>query len=251
VVELDHKQPEKTKTFTEYLKNAVTAKRIADAKDRWQDNKAILRKVEAKYHVEPQILLALWCVESHFGERQGNYSTIQALATLSYDGRRSQFFRTELLNALKIMQDENIAAKDLTGSWAGAMGQVQFMPSSFLNFAVDFDGNGKKDIWESNADALASMANYLHSKGWEHKQGWGVEVTLPPTKDDIVINWQAEKADKNLPNSELIAHLVVPDGDAGDSPAYLAYPNYDIIMDWNHSIYFATSVGLLADGIAK
>ncbi len=261
IVELDHKQPEKTRSFSDYLNGALSDKNISAAKDKWHDNRALLRKVEAKYHVQPKILLALWCIESRFGERQGDFSIIQSLSTLAYDGRRSQFFMGELMNALKIMQDENIASADLTGSWAGAMGQTQFMPSSFLKFAVDFDGDGKKDIWNSDADALASMANYLHSKGWNHNEGWGVEVELP----DGDTNWREVKGDKplkewrklglkredgrKLPNTELMAHLIMPDDD--EPLAYLAFPNYNILMDWNRSTYFATSIGLLADEIAK
>lgn len=262
ILDLDHKQPEKTRTFADYIKGVLTQKRIAAAKEQWQSHRKVLKKIDARYHVPPQVLLALWCVESNFGERQGNYSVIQSLATLAYDGRRSQFFHDELLKALHIMQDEYIKASQLTGSWAGAMGQTQFMPSSFLKFAVDFDKDGRKDIWNSDADALASIANYLHSKGWNRKAGWGIEVALPD--DTRIEDWRQEKdkmplkdwrelgftrADgEPLPKSSTPARLIIPDD---GSSVFLVLPNYDIIMDWNRSIYFATSVGLLADAIGK
>jgi membrane-bound lytic murein transglycosylase B len=213
--------------------------------------------------VPAPIILALWGVESHYGQRQGSYSIIESLTTLAYDGRRSTFFRKQLLDALKILQQEHMAAKDLTGSWAGAMGQTQFMPSSFLDFAVDFDGDGRKDIWQSNADALASIANYLHTKGWKANVGWGMEVQLPAGAN--YAQWKEQKDYKafeewnrlgvrgvggaNLPHMGTSARLVVPDN---DTPiAFLVFPNYDIIMDWNHSIYFATAIGQFADAIGR
>jgi len=217
----------------------------------------LLAQIEENYGVPAPILLALWGIESNFGARQGSYSIIESLTTLAYDGRRSQFFRGELLNALQVMQEEHIAAKDLTGSWAGAMGQVQFMPSSFLKFAVDFDGDGKKDIWENDADALASMANYLHQQGWKPEIGWGIKVRLRKKVKDwkgdqplkvwqkLVVRANGKPLPKNMP----VAHLVLPDNDP-DS-AYLVFSNYNVLMDWNRSTYFATAVGALADAIAK
>lgn len=262
VLELDQKQPEKVKSFSEYLNAILTNKRISTAKEQWHEHARILRRISAKYHVPAPVLLALWGIESNFGRNQGDFSVIQSLATLAYDGRRSQFFRSELIDALRIMQDEDIAVGDLTGSWAGAMGQTQFMPSSFLKFAVDFDDDGKKDIWNNNADALASIANYLHSKGWNNKVGWGIRI-MPPQSADAE-QWRVEKAEKSLkewnklglrrengrplPRTNTNARLVIPDD---ESAAFLVFRNYDIIMDWNRSVYFATSVCLLADKIGK
>ncbi len=263
IVALDHKQPEHTQTFTEYSEGVLTARRIKAAKEAYYKHRKILKRVEAKYHVPAPILIALWSVESNLGEHQGDYSVIESLATLAYDGRRSQFFRGQLFDALRILQDEDMSADELTGSWAGAMGQTQFMPSNFLKFAVDFDGEGKRDIWNNDADALASIANYLHSKGWNHKAGWGMAVALPDSEDVEAL--RLEKSEhtlkewnkrgfrqvngKRLPRTATRAHLVVPDDAV--STAYLAFPNYNILMDWNHSIYFATTVGLLADAVGK
>lgn len=263
IMEFDHKQPEGTKTFSDYMDGILTDKRIDKAKENYHSHRKVLRKIEVKYHVQHSVLLALWALESNFGTRQGDYSVIESLATLAYDGRRRQFFSSELMDALEILQSENMQAEDLTGSWAGAMGQTQFMPSSFLKYAVDFDGCGKKDIWNSDADALASIANYLHSKGWDYKHGWGMRVTLPENDDDME-SWRGDKEPralkewnelgfrrengKHLPRISLQARLVIPDD---DSDAFLVFPNYDILMDWNRSIYFATSVGLLADEIGK
>ncbi len=260
IIALDRKQPESTRTFSEYIEGVVTAKKIADAKERWRTHKKLLRKIEAKYHVPAPVLLALWGLESNFGRNQGDLYVVQSLATLAYDGRRSEFFRAELMDALKIIENEELQYQDLTGSWAGAMGQCQFMPSSFLKFAVDFDHDGKKDIWESDADVLASIANYLHSKGWQHKTGWGLEVEVP--EDTDISQWHGEKNSKPLkewrklgflqangrplPRRNIDAKLVIPDD---NSSAYLVFSNYNVIMDWNRSIYFATSVGLLADAI--
>jgi membrane-bound lytic murein transglycosylase B len=202
-------------------------------------------------------------VESNLGDNQGNFSVIESLATLAYDGRRSRFFREQLLDAFRILQDEDMSADELVGSWAGAMGQTQFMPFNFLKFAVDFDGDDRRDIWNSDADALASIANYLHSKGWSRKTGWGVEVAIPDSEDMEALRlekgehslkeWRKRgflRSDgKKLPRTGLRAHLIIPDDAV--STAYLAFPNYNILMDWNHSIYFATTIGLLADAIGK
>ncbi len=262
IIEHDQTQPEKTKSFLEYLSGFRTEKKIAAAQEHWQAHKALFARLKKTYGVPVPILLALWGVESNFGERQGSYSIIESLTTLAYDGRRSQFFRKELLDALTILQQEHKPAEELTGSWAGAMGQIQFMPSSFLAFAVDFDGDGKKDIWNSDDDALASMANYLHQKGWDAGSGWGVEVQLPDSDNE---DWDAIRDakslrewrklgvramdGKSLPATVQTARLVLPDNDP--EVAYLVFSNYDAIMDWNHSTYFATSVGLLADAIGN
>jgi membrane-bound lytic murein transglycosylase B len=254
VIGHDHTQPEKTKTFPGYMAGFMTERKIDQAREEWESHRDILNQVEAQYQVPAWVLLSLWGTESHFGERQGSFSIIGSLTTLAYDGRRSQFFRSQLLDALTILQQEHIVAADLTGSWAGAMGQTQFMPSSFLKFAVDFDGDGKKDIWQSDADALASMANYLHQKGWNPKEGWGIKVQLPANyivQDNKeykpLAEWQKMGIKKIKGPKSQMARLVVLDNNLSES--YLVFSNYDVIMDWNHSTYFATGVGLLADAI--
>ena len=262
ILKQDRKQPEKTITFLQYEHNIVTEKKIEAAREHWQENKELLKQIEAAYGVPAPILLALWGIESNFGEHQGDNSIVQSLTTLAYDHRRSQFFRKQLIAALKIIQDQHMHADDLTGSWAGAMGQIQFMPTSYLDFAVDYDGDGKKDIWQNTGDALASMANYLHQKGWNRAVSWGAAVTLP---DDHHTDWTAIKGDKTIAGWQVLgvqiadanltlppedtAHLVVLDNNP--ETAYLTFSNYNVIMDWNHSVYFATSVGLLADAIAQ
>lgn len=263
VLERDHTQPEKTKSFGEYMDNVLKQKRIDAALDQWDSHREVLANVEKAYGVPAPVLLALWQSESSFGKVQGKFSIVEALTTLAYDGRRSAFFRKELLNALIILQQEHMRSSELVGSWAGAMGQVQFMPSSFLSFAVDFDGSGRKDIWNNDADALASMANYLHTKGWDADGSWGISVRVPKGADaaawadskewHTLREWQKlglrRKNGAKLPKAALDARLVLPDNDPSD--AYLVYANYDVIMDWNHSTYFATAVGLLSDAIAK
>jgi membrane-bound lytic murein transglycosylase B len=186
---------------------------------------------------------------------------VAARATLAYDGRRSAFFRQELLNALRIIDQGHIAASAMTGSWAGAMGQSQFMPSSFLNFAVDYDGDGKRDIWTSLPDIFASIANYLSKSGWIDEQTWGRPVSLPPDlpadQADLSIKktlaeWNAMGVRKmdgaSLPARDLVASVIRP---GGGEDAFLAYDNYRVIMKWNRSQFFATAVGTLSDRLAE
>jgi membrane-bound lytic murein transglycosylase B len=199
VVELDRKQPESTLTLEEYLEKVVNDTRIAEGRERMSDNRELLSEISKKYDVEPQTIVALWGIETNYGENTGGFSVIDSLATLAYDGRRSEYFRGELLKALKIIDADHITAYDMDGSWAGAMGQCQFMPSSFLNFAVDYDGDGKRDIWNTNADIFASIANYLHSSGW-----------------------------------------------SGDKEH-----DFNVLLKWNRSRYFATAVQNLADEISQ
>ncbi len=263
VLDHDHTQPEQTKSFADYLKGVVNDKKIDKAKDMQDSHSEVLARIEAQYGVPAPMLLALWGVESNFGRIQGHYAIINSLATLAYDGRRSEFFRKELIDALLIVQQEHMPPANLTGSWAGAMGQTQFMPSSFLVYAVDFDGTGQRDIWNSDSDALASIANYLHSKGWDPKTTWGIQVKLPlsestdwasvANQEKPIRDWRAlgitRMDGRKLSKSQTVARLVLPDGDP--DYAYLTFANYKVIMDWNHSTYFATAVGLLADRIKK
>lgn len=262
IVEKDRSQPEMKKTFKQYVSNVFNIQKVKAARVAWKDNKRVVGRVSDAYGVQPQVLLALWGIESNFGLVQGNHSIIDSLVTLAYDGRRSTFFRGQLLDAMRIMQQEKIKSSELLGSWAGAMGQVQFMPSSFLRYAVDFSEDGKKDIWTNNADALASMANYLKSEGWDGNMGWGIAVSLPK---DSKVEWLEMK--ERLPlatwkkfgvrqrNGSMLtgikeeARLILLDQDP--NTAYLVYPNFDVIMKWNRSTYFATTVGLLSDAIGE
>ncbi len=260
VVKLDRNQPEFKLTFQQYLERVVPPFRVKRGKKLLKKNQKILRKIEKQFGVQPRFIVALWGMESDFGRLTGGFNVLDALATLAYDGRRGQYFRDELLNALRIIDAGHVEPEAMTGSWAGAMGQTQFMPSTFLLYATDFDGDGKIDIWNSTADALASGSNYLSSIGWKHDQTWGREVSLPQDFDKSlaglktrkrISQWQklgVRKADgSNLPRRDLLASIIIMDD--GEGPAYMVYDNFRAIMHWNRSKNFATSVGILADRI--
>ena len=258
VIELDRKQPEVTQTFSEYMERRISAALVEEGRRVFRENRALLDQVGARFGVQPRFIVALWGVETRYGAHTGGFPVIDALATLAYDGRRSAFFRGELLDALEILDQGHITADAMVGSWAGAMGQSQFMPSSFLRFAVDFDGDDRRDIWTTKADVFASTANYLARSGWRADHTWGREVRLPEGFDmalaDLKIvkrlsDWQrlgVRRADgSDLPTRDLKASVVMPGG--ADGPAYVIYGNYRTILKWNRSNYFAVSVGHLAD----
>ena len=256
VIELDHQQPEHTMTLGGFLEKVVTPQKISDGRAALADNWPLLTRVYQRFNVQPRFIVALWAVESNFGKVMGNYSVVSSLATLAYDGRRSSYFRPELIAALRIIDEGNIHPDAMLGSWAGAMGQCQFMPSTFLNFAVDFDGDGKRDIWGNRADVLGSIANYIAQLGWRGDQGWGRSVVVPANFDTRMAGLEIRRpttdwsrmgvhpADSSpLPAGD--ASLVMPDGNTG--PALLVYDNFRTIMKWNKSTYFAAAVGMLAD----
>jgi membrane-bound lytic murein transglycosylase B len=256
VIELDHQQPEHTMTLAGFLQKVITPEKIADGRAQLSENWPLLTQVFQRFRVQPRFVVALWGVESNFGKVMGNYSVISSLATLAYDGRRSTYFRPELIAALRIVDEGNINPDAMLGSWAGAMGQCQFMPSTFLNFAVDFDHDGRRDIWSDRADVLGSIANYLAQLGWRGDQSWGRSVTVPANFDQKLTGLDVRRSTSDwsrmgvhptdsaaLPVTE--ASLVMPDG--GDGPALLVYDNFRAIMKWNKSTYFAASVGMLAD----
>jgi membrane-bound lytic murein transglycosylase B len=262
VIELDRNQPEFTLTLSTYLQKVVSGTRTKKARIRLEEHKDILAEVSAKYGVQPRFIVALWGIETNFGQHTGGFSVIAALATLAHDGRRSAYFRKELLNALTILQEGHIKPADMKGSWAGAMGQSQFMPSSFLSYATDWDGDGRRDIWTTQNDVFASIANYLSSVGWRNDLTWGREVKVPVGLNAASLSkaktkktmdeWRAlgvTSADGSpLPKRNLTSRLVVPA--KSDGRAFLAYKNYDNILKWNRSNYFAIAVGTLADDIA-
>ncbi|MCD6293459.1 MAG: lytic murein transglycosylase, partial [Deltaproteobacteria bacterium] len=173
VIKLDRSQPEFKLTFKQYQDRMVSGKTVWDGRRLYREHRDLLKKIGDQYGVDPRYIVALWGIETRYGRITGGYPVIAALATLAYGGRRSVFFREELIRALKILDEGHIAVKDMDGSWAGAMGQVQFMPSSFVSYAVDYDGDGRRDIWDNVPDALASAANYLAKSGWKKDQGWG------------------------------------------------------------------------------
>jgi membrane-bound lytic murein transglycosylase B len=260
VVELDRRQPETTLTFEQYLSRILVPSRIERGRALMAKHGALLRTVEADYGVPAKIVVALWAVESSYGEAMGDYRVVDALATLAYDGRRPDFFRTELIDSLKILGRGRFRSDDLKGSWAGAMGQVQFMPSTYLRYAVDFAHRGQPDIWRDLPDVFASAANYLAELGWRPDLGWGREVRLPAGMDPALIGLPTRRAVADwarlgvrradggaLPASGIEGSIVTPDGAGGRS--FLVYDNFRTIMKWNHSTYFALAIGLLADRI--
>lgn len=260
VIELDRRQPEGRLTFAEYLQRQTPDSRIERGRRLLEENRELLAEIGAAYGVQPRFIVALWGMETSYGSYTGGYPVIEALATLAYDGRRSDYFRRELLNALRILDEGHIAIADMKGSWAGAMGQSQFMPSNFLSLAVDHDGDGRRDIWTTRADVFASAANFLAKAGWNDGVTWGRQVRLPDGFDAELAGlgsrlslgeWQAlgiRRPDgRDLPRANVSASLVLPDGPRGS--AYLVYQNYRALMNWNRSTYFATTVGILADRI--
>ena len=262
VIELDHRQPEVLLTYKSYLARVVTPQRVANGRAQAAANHALLARVAARYKVPARFVVALWGVETDYGKVTGGFPVIAALATLAWEGRRAQYFRTELLNALRIVDQGHIRPEEMIGSWAGAMGQCQFMPSSFLKFAQDFDGDGRRDIWKSLPDVLASAANYLASEGWDERWGWGRAVRLPAhfdhaqlglDKKKTVAEWKAlgiRRPDGGpLPDAPIAASVILADKTAG--PAFMVYDNFRIIMKWNRSTNFALAVGSLADRIGN
>ena len=260
IIKLDRKQPEVTQTFQQYMSKRLPKSLVDAGKKRLRENLAELEKVAAKYGVQPRFIVALWGVETRYGRYTGGFNVVEALTTLAYDNRRAAYFRKELFFALQILEEGHIKPSDMKGSWAGAMGQSQFMPSSFLNFAVDHNGDGKRDIWKTKPDVFASAANYLAQSGWRGDQTWGREIKLPAGFNPELISlkvqhpmqyWQdlgVRKADgTDLPARQLMGSLVQPRG--GNGQTFLVYNNYRTILKWNRSTYFAMSVGHLADKI--
>ncbi len=263
IIELDRKQPEFTLTLDEYVSRVVPKRRVETGKKKMAANKKLLKKVAAEYGVQPRFLVAFWGIETDFGRLTGGNSVIAAITTLAYDGRRSTFFRKQLMDALQILEEGHIEADKMTGSWAGAMGQAQFMPSTFRAYAVDFDGDGRIDLWNSKGDVFASAANYLSNVGWNDDQTWGREVKLPKDFDKSLLGLETKKSlaewdklgvrrlsETNLPDRDMQASLIQPD-EGTFARAFLVYDNYRAILDWNRSHKFAIAVGTLADNIAR
>ncbi|MDT8287791.1 MAG: lytic murein transglycosylase, partial [Elusimicrobiales bacterium] len=260
VIELDQRQPEFTMTFWQYFEKTISDKRVARGRELLKTHAGLLSKVEAKYGVPPRFLVAFWGLESNFGDYTGSFPLIGALATLAFDARRSRFFSEQLLAALEIIDRGDIPA-DARASWAGAMGNTQFIPSTYRAYAIDFDGDGRRDLWRSLPDVFASSAHFLAKSGWRREETWGREVRLPKGFDFAlsglnkklkIKEWQAKgvrRADGgDLPAADVDAALVLPAG--ADGPAFLVYGNYETILIWNRSILYALAVGHLADRLA-
>ena len=261
VLELDRQQPEFTTTFADYFNRRVTLDRVEKGRALYAQHRALLERVAEQYGVAPQYLLAFWGLETNFGSFFGRMQVLDSLATLACDPRRRTFFTGELMSALSIIEEGSITADRMEGSWAGAMGHVQFMPSVFLRYAVDYDGDGKRDLWNSLPDAMASAANFLHGLGWQDGYRWGREVALPKNFPYLqagmknrqpLAAWRAlgvTQADGSpLSDADIKASLLVPAGHEG--PAFLVYHNFDVMMGWNRTEFYGLAVGHLADRIA-
>lgn len=257
VLELDNSQPEFVQTFTRYLGLRVTTNQVNKGQSLLQQHAALLEQVRQRYGVQPHYLVAFWAIESNFGSATGGFSVLQALATLAYDPRRAEFFRRELLTALQIIDDGHITPERMSGSWAGAMGQLQFMPSVFYQYGVDGDNDGRIDIWNSLPDIFNSAANFLKESGWRGDERWGREVLLPADFDFSLSGASSKTLQEwsdlgvtlvsgaPLPLAEMQAMVVLPAGAKG--PAFLAYQNYQATMAYNPSTFYALTVGHLAD----
>ena len=261
VLVADSSQPEFTRPVWEYLDGAVSPRRVARGQSLLLQHGNTLERIEKRYGVDRQTLVAIWGLESNFGSNIGTHNVIRSLATLAYEGRRQVFWRSQLLAVLQILQHGDITPQRLVGSWAGAMGQTQFMPTTYNEHAVDFDGDGRRDLWTSLADALASAAHYLQASGWQKGQPWGYEVRLPQAFDYSLADpevrrslaeWTALGVEPSNPPaqdlaSETMATLLLPAGHRG--PAFLLLSNFRSILKYNNSTSYALAIGLLADGL--
>ena len=256
VIELDRRQPEFLTPFDDYLGRRITPRQVARGQALLAEHAALFDAVEARYGVPKTVLAAFWGLESHYGANLGGFNVPRALATLAWDGRRSAFFQRELIEALRIVDAGHVAAPAMLGSWAGAMGQMQFMPSTFRAHAVDGDGDGRIDLWNSLPDALYSAARYLSRAGWRTGEPIAVEALLPPEFD-----WKQARAAHRLPLSDWRAMgvsaatgelprvagraaIVLPQGWRG--PAFMVFDNFDVGMDWNRSVHYVLAVAQLA-----
>lgn len=260
VIELDKKQPEFSQTFDNYFSKRVTGWRVSQGRKMLREHKVLLAQLQETYGIPPQYLMAFWGLETNFGSYKGKMPVLDSLATLACDPRRSQYFTGELMKALKLKEKYDFDAATMVGSWAGAMGHTQFMPSAYTHYAVDGDGDGKADLWNSTADALSSAANFLNKLGWQRDERWGREVKLPANfnydylgkpKAQGLIEWKKRGLTQSngaaLSTPDMTATLYLPAGHTG--PAFLGYKNFDVIMRWNRSEFYAIAVGHLADRI--
>ena len=258
VLTLDRHQSEYTRTFFDYLTANVSLARLNRGRALMKQHHDLLASIERRKGVPASLLVALWGIESDFGSQIGNLPVIASLATLAHDGRRPEFFTVELLDALRIIQSGGVKASQMKGSWAGAMGQPQFMPSTYCRHAEDGDGDGRADIWTSVPDVLESTASYLADSGWSRGQPWGMEVLLPRdfaysqarlNSRKPLREWQrlrvTDTTGKPLPTSDDKASIILPAGYLG--PAFLVYSNFNVIREWNRALYYALTVGYLSD----
>ncbi|KQT50298.1 lytic transglycosylase [Devosia sp. Leaf420] len=260
IMELTRKQPEFSQTVQQYIDKRVTAAQANKGQGMAQEWRQTLQRAKERFGVQPEIVLAIWGMETNFGGFMGGTNTIHALATLTENNYRADFFRKELITALRIVSDGHVTPPNMVGSWAGAMGHTQFMPSSFQRYAIDFNGDGRKDIWNTIPDALGSTANYLNAFGWRPGETWGYEVKLPrgfnfaaarQMEKAPLSQWQqmgiTRVSGRAFPRGSDIARLYAPAGASG--PTFLVLPNFDVIKRYNNSDSYALAVGHLADRI--
>lgn len=255
VIEADRSQPEFTRPVWQYLEGAISPQRVRSGRRLLSEHATTLDQIEARYGVDRETLVAVWGLESSFGQIMGDKSVIRSLATLAHEGRRPAFAKSQLIAALEILQHGDVEPQRMRGSWAGAMGQTQFIPTTYNTHAVDFDGDGKRDIWNSSADALASAAHYLQASGWKQGKAWGFEVELPEGFDYALADTEIRKplaewrrlGLRNLPGDqeEASASLLLPAGHRG--PAFLIMDNFRAILRYNNSSAYALAIGLLAE----
>lgn len=256
-ITLDGNQPELKQPLPQYQEKRIPP-RISTARKKAKKHKRVLDTIQSKYGVRKEIIIALWGLESNFGTHMGQFITVHSLATLAFEGRRREFFTKELVEALKIIENQNMETHHLRGSWAGALGQCQFMPSTFNAHAVDTNQKGYKDIWNCTDDVFASIANYLVNSGWQTKEPWGLEVTIPADFDKNIATLEIQKsrsdweklgvkaAQKEQSLSDLPGSLIIPEN---QNKAFLVYNNFRVILKWNRSINFALTVCQFADKI--
>jgi membrane-bound lytic murein transglycosylase B len=258
VVERDRNQTEFTRTLEEYLAIAARPDRVSMGQDKLRQYGPVLARIEARYGVEAHVVTAVWGLESFYGTRRGNVPVVSALATLAYDGRRGEFFESQLIAALKIIANGDVSARGMTGSWAGAMGHTQFIPTSYLAYAVDFTGDGKRDIWsEDPTDSLASTAAYLKNSGWQRGLPWGGEVRLPEGFNPALLGrgkgksageWAALGVTSATGGAVPAGgSIIAPKGVGG--PAFLLTQNFNVILRYNNAESYAIGVGHLSDRI--
>ena len=259
VVELDHHQPEFTMSWAQYKQRVLPPLRLEEGRRAYGGEAGLLGSLMDRYPADPGIVMGIWGLESGFGAKTGNYRIVEALATLAYDGRRAGYFRGELINALRILNAGDVSPRAMTGSWAGAMGQPQFMPSSYLHYAVDADGDGRRDMWTSRADVFGAVANYLARWGWRPGEPWGQPVRVPDgmagrTGREVVrplAEWQAEGVrridGRGFSRGDVRGAVLLPDGEGGE--AYMVYTNFNVIRRYNPSDFYALGVGLLANAV--
>ncbi len=261
VLALDRHQPEFQLSWEAYRRRVLTAQKVRAARAAYQGRLTLLTEIWKRYRVDPRIVIGIWGLESNYGSRSGSFGVIDALATLTFDGRRESFFHLQLIDALRILQQGDVAPAQMLGSYAGAMGQPQFMPTSYLRYAVDEDGDGRRDIWSSEADVFASISNYLMKNGWVAGAPWGQPATIPSGFD-------AARAGRNLVQSlgswmhvgvrrldgepfsrgDVSARLLLPDGPGGE--AFVVYDNFEVLRRYNPSDFYGLAVGLLGSATA-